>query len=99
MANTKSAQKAARQTKRRTARNILIKDKVRLARRTLTTALKEGDKTAIKEAYSKFSSVADKAAKVNLIHKNKANRLKSRMGLRIKKAAAAAAAPAAPAAK
>ena len=85
MANTKSAAKRARQTIKRTARN-----------RTVLTALKGKAKTAragsgAKAAATALVSELDKAVKRGVIHKNAANRRKSRLA----KKAAASAAPAA----
>ena len=84
MANTKSAAKRARQTIKRTARN-----------RTVLTAIKGKAKTAKgatgdgKAAVTALVSELDKAVKRGVIHKNAANRRKSRLA---KKAAAPAAA-------
>ena len=82
MANTKSAAKRARQTIKRTLRN-----------RRVTTALKTetkrtlpglatgatGDKTVTRKNYEKLVSELDKAVKRGVIHKNVANRRKSRL--------------------
>ena len=85
MPNTKTAEKANRQNIRRKIRNVKQK-----------TALKEtikeykklvaGKKTD--EATTQLSTVfkkLDKAAKTNLIKKNKASRLKSRLSKKIAK--------------
>ncbi len=85
MANTKSAAKRARQTTKRTLRN----------RRVLTTLKTETkrhlaggtDKTVTRATYEKLVSELDKAAKRGVIHKNAADRRKSRLA---KKLAAAA---------
>ena len=85
MANTKSAAKRARQTIKRTLRN----------RRVLTTLKTETkrhaaggtDKTVTRATYEKLVSELDKAAKRGVIHKNVADRRKSRLA---KKLAAAA---------
>lgn len=75
---TKSAKKAVKVTKRRTAENLItkfeIKNKVKGLR--LVVLAKKGDVSAeLAEAYRAL----DKAAKKNFIHKNKASRLKSRL--------------------
>lgn len=65
---TKSAKKALRQTKTRTVRNQKIKQALKLAL-----------KKANKENLSNTFSTIDKAVKRNIIHKNRAGRLKSRL--------------------
>ena len=85
MANTKSAQKANRQTKTRTIRNRAVKHGVRLARKAVLAAVDAGDTAKANEALAKLASAADKASKGNVIHKNRASRMKSRMALQISK--------------
>lgn len=69
---TKSAQKALRQTKRRTEKNKVWKEK-------LKAAIKKAEKEKSKETISYAFQIADKSAKVGIIHKNKAARIKSRI--------------------
>jgi len=80
MANTKSAAKRARQTIRRTAVNrrklSLVKTQLKKAR----TAITGGKKDEAKPVLSASISALDKAVKTGQVHKNKANRLKSRLG-------------------
>ena len=83
MANNASATKRIRQIKVRTERNRVLKSRIKTFRKNLLTAIEDGDKKAITEAYDKLASAADKAAKKNVIHKNAAGRLKSRMAKRI----------------
>ena len=79
MANTPSAAKSARQTVRRTLNNkralTALKNQVRKVR----SAFAAKDKAAATEAVKILASHADKAAKSGRIHKNKANRQKSRL--------------------
>jgi small subunit ribosomal protein S20 len=82
---TKSAEKALRQNIRRKQRNLLKKEDYK-------NAIKEYKKLIaakkIDEAKNKLNFVfkkLDKAAKTNVIHKNKASRLKSRLSLLLKK--------------
>lgn len=79
MANTKSAAKRARQTVVRTAANrrasSLVKSRLKRARGDIKGGKKEG---AVSTARAFFSTV-DKAVKSGRVHKNKANRLKSRL--------------------
>lgn len=78
MAHTKSAQKRIRQTEVRTERNRAAKSRIRTLRKNFLTAVTSGDKTAATAAASILSSAVDKAAKSNLIHKNKAANIKSK---------------------
>jgi small subunit ribosomal protein S20 len=68
----KSAKKKMRKDATRTARNKNRKDSVK----ALTKAMR---RTPDSKNLSALSSALDKAVKVNLIHKNKAARLKSRL--------------------
>ncbi len=90
MANTKSALKRVRQTKTRTARNRAIKARVKTARKGALAAIDAGDPAAAQEAYNRFASTADKAAKSGALHKRTADRLKGRMAAKLKPAAAPA---------
>jgi small subunit ribosomal protein S20 len=79
MANTKSAAKRARQSTRRTAVNkrslTAVKNQLKAVRETL----KGGKKDEVKAAASKFVSTIDKAVKAGRVHRNAANRHKSRL--------------------
>ena len=68
----KSAKKRMRQEKKRTAINRTKKENLKILIKNVRT-----DKT-VKNLTAVFSAL-DKAAKVDLIHKNKASRLKSRL--------------------
>jgi small subunit ribosomal protein S20 len=91
MANTRSAEKNIRKTKARTLRNQSIKSKVRTIRKRVLTAIEKGDVKGAEAELSAFASAADKAAKTKVLHKNTANRLKSRLALKIGATAKAAA--------
>ncbi|MDB6119078.1 MAG: rpsT [Verrucomicrobiaceae bacterium] len=95
MANTRSAEKNIRKTKARTLRNQSTKSRVRTIRKRVLTAIEKGDIKTAEVELSAFASAADKAAKTNVIHKNAANRLKSRLSLQISAKAKAATAVAA----
>lgn len=90
MANNKSAEKRNRQTLARTARNRAIKSRVKNARKAVLTAIQAGDKDVIAAKVAIYSSVADKAANKNVLHKNAASRCKARIAAAIAKAAAPA---------
>ncbi len=83
MANTKSALKRDRQTKRRTVRNRAAKSRVKTLRNKVSGAVESGDAQAINSAMSEFTSTVDKAAKKGAIHKNKAANLKSKAAHRV----------------
>jgi small subunit ribosomal protein S20 len=80
MANHKSSVKRVRQIKARTLRN-------RYAAKTMRNALKKirtsEDKTEVKALFPKVCSMLDKLAKRNVIHKNKAGNLKSKIARRV----------------
>ena len=69
---TKTAKRALRVTKRKTAVNSKIRSDIESSLRVAKRSKKQAD---IKRAVS----LLDRAAKKNLIHKNKASRLKSQI--------------------
>jgi small subunit ribosomal protein S20 len=79
MANTRSAQKALRQSYKKKAHNLLWKGRARTMSKTLNKTLetKNVDADILNKELSAFQKILDKAAKSQVIHKNKANRLKS----------------------
>ncbi|MDF1656155.1 MAG: 30S ribosomal protein S20 [Verrucomicrobiales bacterium] len=87
MANSRSALKRVRKTKKETARNRVLKTRVKLLRKEVASAVEAGDAKKAQEAYNQFASAADKAAKKGTFHKNTANRLKSRVAAMLVKAA------------
>ena len=74
----KSAKKKLRQDKKRTAQNKKIKD-------TLKEVVKKAKKTPSEKAIREAVKTVDKAAKKNIIHKNKAARIKSALSKLLKK--------------
>ncbi|MBL9146439.1 MAG: 30S ribosomal protein S20 [Verrucomicrobiaceae bacterium] len=88
MANIASNQKSIRQTKTRNLRNSIARSRIRTFRNRVANAIKSGDLELAKKELSLFASVADKAGKKNVIHKNKASRLKGRLAKSINAAAA-----------
>lgn len=83
MANTKSAAKRARQTKTRTLRNRSILTGLKTEQRRLRTAMAGTDKGVTQTAYRALISEIDSAAKRGVIHRNAANRSKSRITRRL----------------
>ncbi len=84
MANTKSAEKAARQAEKHRARNVALRSRMRTAVRTVTTAISGGDKAAAQTSYQKAVPVIDALVSKQIIHRNKAARHKSRLAARIR---------------
>lgn len=72
----KSAKKKLRQDKKRTLANKKIRV---LLKKTIKNASKSIDEKSLREAVS----VVDKAAKNNIIHKNKASHLKSALAKKL----------------
>lgn len=77
MPRIKSAQKRARQTIRRTARNQHAKRLIRLTSLQLRRAVAAGDKPAVAKLRSELDSRLDRAVKKNLIHPRKGGRKKA----------------------
>lgn len=79
MANTKSAAKRARQTGKRTLHNkrtlTNVKNLLKKTRAEISSKNKDGSKTALRE----LVSTLDSAVKSGRIHRNSANRHKSRL--------------------
>lgn len=84
MANHQSSLKRIRQTATRKAHNHYYAKTTRNAVRDLRAT---SDKAAAAEMLPKVSSLLDKLAKRNIIHKNKAANLKSKLALHVNKLA------------
>lgn len=78
MANHKSALKRIRSNETKRLRNKYIHKTTRNAIRDLRAT---EDKKAAQELYPKVIALVDKLAKNNIIHKNKASNLKSKLTL------------------
>ncbi|MDR3184560.1 MAG: 30S ribosomal protein S20 [Prevotellaceae bacterium] len=85
MANHKSAEKRHRQSEKRRLHN---KYYARTTRNAVKALRNTTDKTAAVALLPKVSSMLDKLAKINVIHKNKAANLKSSLALHVNKLAA-----------
>ena len=79
MPRIKSAKKALRQTAKRARKNSQKMDSLKSSIKTYKKALSAEDKEVIKKSLSDAYKALDKASKTNLIKKNKARRLKSRL--------------------
>ena len=90
MPHTKSAEKRDRQTDKRNLRNRTVKKNLKASIRDAHDAIKAGDAAKTATSIVAAHKRLDKAAAHKNIHKNKANRLKSRLAIRVNKAKAAA---------
>lgn len=91
MPNTKSAAKAQRNSGRKRLRNKSVKSALHTLQKNFLGLIKDGKKDEAAVLMRRIASSLDKAAKGGVIHGNKADRLKSRLSIRL----AAAGAPAA----
>ncbi len=89
MANTFSALKRDRQTKRRTAVNVMRKSRLRHQIRSFRRLLEKKDAGGANAALPKTFAVIDRAAKLGIIKKNTAARYKSRAVVRLRALATA----------
>ena len=84
MANTKSAEKPPARRRRR-ARNVVMRSRLRSALRDVTAAIASGKKDVAQTAYKTAVPVIDSMVTKGMIHKNKAARHKSRLAQRIRR--------------
>jgi len=85
MPNIKSAKKAVRSSSRKRQFNNFWKNRVKGSIKNLDKVLKTGkvDTDILNKELSVLQKALDKATKNNVMHKNKANRLKSRYANKI----------------
>lgn len=83
MANTLSALKRVRQTKRKTIVNRLRKSRLRHQIRSLRRLIETKDSNGAQAALSSTFSLIDRSAKWGVIKKNTAARYKSRLQARL----------------
>ncbi|WP_322998349.1 30S ribosomal protein S20 [Castellaniella sp.] len=84
MANSAQARKRARQAVAQNKHNASIRSMLRTAIKRVRQAIDAGDQAAANEVFRKASSVIDRVADKQIIHKNKAARHKSRLSAAIK---------------
>ena len=75
MANKKSSKKDIRKTATRTAQNRTVRSRIKTLSKAAAKA--EGAEN-IKASGARLASAVDKAAKIGVVHANKAARIKSR---------------------
>ncbi len=92
MPNIASAKKRTRQNEKRRLKNQAQKSAIRTQEKKVRILVAEKKLEEAQKAQVQLSSLVDKAAKKNLVHKNAASRKKSRIALLVKKAGTAPAA-------
>tara|TARA_Y100000768_G_scaffold70153_1_gene49404 strand:- start:74 stop:331 length:258 start_codon:yes stop_codon:yes gene_type:complete len=85
MANSKSAEKRARQNKSRYELKHAQRSVVRTAMKNVNKAVEANDNN-LGDVYKDAQSVVDNMANKGVIHKNKAARIKSKLSKKIKSA-------------
>jgi small subunit ribosomal protein S20 len=88
VANIKSAEKRARQTIKRRARNVAGRSRLRTAIKSVVNAVNAGNKEEAIEKLKAATPIIDSAVNKGLIHRNKAARHKSELNARVKELAA-----------
>jgi small subunit ribosomal protein S20 len=84
VANTSSAEKAARQAEKHRTRNVALRSRMRTAVRNVNAAIAGGNLEAARTSYSEAVPVIDALVGKQIIHRNKAARHKSRLAARIR---------------
>ena len=87
MANTKSAEKAARQAIKHRTANVALRSKLRTAIRKAGEVAASGKPDEARAALKAAQPTIDSMVSKGLIHRNKAPRQKSRLAARAKAAA------------
>ncbi len=90
MANTKSAEKAARQAVKHRAMNVASRSRLRTAIRKATDAASSANTETSSKALREAQPIIDSMVNKGLIHRNKAARHKSRLAARVRAASAKA---------
>jgi small subunit ribosomal protein S20 len=83
MPNTKSAERRMRNSARKQDRNRHVKTSLKSLEKRYDATVKAGKREDAAKAFSLVSSALDKAAKAGVIHRQKANRKKSRLAVRL----------------
>jgi small subunit ribosomal protein S20 len=84
VANTKSAEKAARQAEKHRSHNVTLRSRMRTAIRKVVDAVAKGDKNEAQSSYRAAVPVIDTLVNKRIIHRNQADRHKSRLAARVK---------------
>jgi small subunit ribosomal protein S20 len=84
VANTKSAEKSSRQSEKHRARNVALRSRMRSAIRKVTDAIASGNLEQAQQSYRAALPAIDTLVNKRIIHRNQADRHKSRLAIRIK---------------
>ena len=84
MANTKSAEKAARQASKHREHNVALRSRMRTAIRRVIDATAAGKKEDAQASYKAAVPLIDTLVNKKIIHRNQADRHKSRLAARVK---------------
>ena len=79
MPNIKSAKKRVFTSKRKCDENVLVDSRMKNSIKKLEKTIKDGNSEESKELLKTTFKNIDKAQDINIVHKNKAARLKSRL--------------------
>lgn len=82
MANLKQSKKRARQNDKRRMVNMAWRSKMKTYMKKTNVAMEKGEAEQVKENFDMAVSTIQKCAQRNIIHKNKSNRLVSRLSLK-----------------
>ena len=85
-----SGRKRARQDVKLNAANSSLRSKYRTAVKNVEKAVLSGDKAKATELFGKMQAIVDTIADKGIFHKNKADRDKSRLSVKVKTLATAA---------
>ena len=83
MPNIKSAKKRVLTNKRKEEENILVESRMRNSIKKLEKTVKEGNAEESKVLLNTTLKNIDKAQNINIVHKNKAARLKSNLQTKV----------------
>ena len=84
MANSKQADKRARQNVKRRSQNVVKRTRFRTYQKKVVNAINANDKNLATESFKEFISVADKTTSDGIIHRNKSARIKKRLHAQVK---------------
>lgn len=84
MANIASAKKRARTSEQNRLQNASARSRLRTYVKKVLLAVASGDSEKARAAFREAEPVIDSSVSKGLIHKNKANRSKSRLSARVK---------------
>jgi small subunit ribosomal protein S20 len=84
VANTKSAEKAARQADQHRTHNVTLRSRMRTAIRKVNDAVTKGNKQDATSSYQAAVPIIDSMVNKRIIHRNQADRHKSRLAARVK---------------